>query len=559
MRSILNSILNSILILATVAAAVLQHGVDAAWAQAEQHLFVTTAEGQVYGLVQAGIASFKGIPYAAAPIGDLRWRPPQPAASRSEILLAGDYGPACLQPSMPAHVAAKWDPVGRQGHAPTQESTALPGDIGSLSDPISPGSALDAPKPETASEDCLTINIFRPFEVENRLPVMVWFHGGSFADGAGGDPLTDGSRLAQEGVVVVTFNYRLGPLGWLTHPLLSHETADFHANFGMMDQIAALRWVAENIAAFGGDADNVTLFGDTAGGTSVAMLMASDEAAGLFQKAIIQSGKLREPARSLAEAEAIGREFFRVLGVEEHLSVLREVSPEQLLAAETTLLDDRSVGFCPTLDGKMVKESIAAAFKAGHERHIPLIIGTNEDETVRFSEASRRSNIDSNIDSAHANEMMDRLKQLYPEAGSDQRKLAAKLFTDRNFVEPARLIARAHASRDAPTYRYGFAYRRQGTPRGNPTSGPEVEFVFGTLGTETAGLFSYKDRETSNVMRAYWENFARTGDPNGPGLPVWPRYSADEQILSISNDGISANRDPWTARLDRLEQQSESR
>jgi para-nitrobenzyl esterase len=517
----MRAVLISISMLAAVAAAVPRHGVDAARAQALQHLFVTTAQGQVYGPVQADIASFKGIPYAAPPIGDLRWRPPQPAASRSEILLAGDYGPPCLQPPMP-----------------------------------------DTPRLETASEDCLTINIFRPFEVESPLPVMVWFHGGAFADGAGGDPLADGSRLAQEGIVVVTFNYRLGPLGWLTHPLLSHETDDFDANLGMLDQIAALRWVAENIGAFGGDAGNVTLFGDTAGATSVAMLMVSEAAAGLFQKAIIQSGKLREPARSPAEAEAAASAFFRILfripGVEEY-SKLREVSAKQLLAAETTLLDDPLIGFSPTLDGKMVKDSIAVAFKAGHERHIPLIIGTNEDETAGFPELGRRSNIDLNIDLALPNETMDRLKQLYPEAGSDRRKLAAKLFTDRAFVEPSRLIARAHASREAPTYRYSFSSRQQRSPRGKATSGPEVEFVFGTLGTETAGPFTYKDRETSNVMRAYWENFARTGDPNGPGLPVWPRYSADEQMLMISSDGIFAHRDPWTARLDRLEQQSENR
>jgi hypothetical protein len=204
----MRSILISILILATVVAAGFLHGVDAAQAQAEQHLFVTTAEGQVYGVVQAGIASFKGIPYAAPPTADGRWRPPQPAAFRSEILLAGDYGPPCLQPPLP-----------------------------------------DAPGLKAASEDCLTINVFRPFEVENPLPVMVWFHGGSFADGAGGDPLSDGSRLAGEGVIVVTFNYRLGPLGWLADPLRSHEAADPDANLGMMDQIAALRWVAENIGA----------------------------------------------------------------------------------------------------------------------------------------------------------------------------------------------------------------------------------------------------------------------------------------------------------------------
>ena len=167
--------------------------------------------------------------------------------------------------------------------------------------------------------------------------------------------------------------------------------------------------------------------------------------------------------------------------------------------------------------------------------------------------------MDLKFDLASANETIDLLKDLYPEAGSDPREIAAKLFTDRNFVEPARFIARAHSARDALTYRYSFSYRPQGNPRGKPASGPEVEFVFGTLGTETAGPFTYKDRETSNVMRAYWANFAKTGDPNEPGLPAWPRYSADEQILSISNDGIFARRDPWTARLDRLERQSESR
>jgi para-nitrobenzyl esterase len=510
----MRAMLISIFILATVAASVPRHGVDAARAQALQHLFVITAQGQVYSPVQAGIAAFKGIPYAAPPIGDLRWRPPQPAASRSEIFLAGEYGPPCLQPPHP-----------------------------------------DAATFDAASEDCLTINIFRPFEVNDRLPVMVWFHGGSFADGAGGDPLTDGSSLAREGIVVVTFNYRLGPLGWLVPPLRSHEAADVDANLGMMDQIAALRWVAENIGAFGGDAGNVTLFGDTAGGSSVAMLMRCEAAAGLFQKAIIQSGKLREPARPLAETEAISSAFFRNLGVEQDSSGLGELSPAQLLAAETTLLDDPSVGFSPTLDGKMVKENIATAFKAGHERHIPLIIGSNQDETGRFPGVRRRST----IELALADEPIGVLQDLYPETGSDRRELAAKLFTDRNFVEPARLIARVHSSQGAATYRYSFSYRPQASPRDNPTSGPEVEFVFGTLGTQTAGLFAYKDRETSNVMRAYWTNFARTGDPNGPGLPAWPRYSADEQILTISNGGISASRDPWTARLDRLQQQSDSR
>jgi para-nitrobenzyl esterase len=513
MGSILCSILRCSLIMTTLAAVALQHGVEVARAEAEQHLFVTTAQGQVYGPVQAGIAAFRGIPYAAAPIGDLRWRPPQPAASWSDIFMADHYGPRCPQP--PRFAAAR-----RQ----------------------------------TTSEDCLTINVFRPFEIDDRLPVMVWFHGGSFADGAGGDPLSDGSALAREGVIVVTFNYRLGALGWL-NPAPPQEAAGIEANPGMLDQIAALRWVAENIGAFGGDAGNVTLFGDGAGGSSVAMLMACEAAAGLFQKAIIQSATLREPARPPSQAQALGGALLRILGVGEDASRLREVGADRLLAAATSMHDDRSAGFFPTLDGELVKESIAAAFTAGHEQPIPLIIGSNEDETVRLADADRKSS----LDLALANETSDLLQQLYPEASGDQRLIAAKLFTDRSFVEPARFIARAHATRQARTFRYSFSYRPPASPPRGPASGPEVEFVFGTLGAETTGLFTSKDRETSRVMRAYWANFARTGDPNGPGLPAWPRYSADDEVLIIANRGILATRDPWTARLDRLQQQSERR
>ena len=234
------------IVLLALAATLGQSGYDAAVAQGEQFLFVTTLEGQAFGVVQAGVASFKGLPYASPPIGSLRWRAPQPPPARPEILTADQYGPACLQPPIPGE-----------------------------------------PERDRVSEDCLTVNVFRPFEVNTPLPVMVWIHGGSFVTGAGGDPLYDGSRLAQEGVIVVTFNYRLGPLGWFAHPALAQDGSDGAiANYGMMDQIAALRWVRDNIGAFGGDPNNVTLFG----GSSVAMLMLCGGSSGLFQKAIIQSG-----------------------------------------------------------------------------------------------------------------------------------------------------------------------------------------------------------------------------------------------------------------------------
>ncbi len=213
-------------------------------AQVEQFPFVLTQQEQVLGVVQAGVASFKGLPYAAAPVGALRWRPPQPPPESSTIRTAYDYGPACPQPTM---------------------------------------------REPRASEDCLTLNVFKPYEGENGMPVMVWIHGGSFIAGTASDPLFDGAKLAQAGVVVVTLNYRLGAFGWLAHPALGQDAADGEiANDGMMDQIAALRWVHDNIAVFGGDPNNVTLFGTSSGAASIALLMLCEQSRDLFQKAILE-------------------------------------------------------------------------------------------------------------------------------------------------------------------------------------------------------------------------------------------------------------------------------
>ena len=478
-------------------------------AQVGQFPFVLTREEQVLGVVEAGVASFKGIPYASAPVGSLRWRAPQPPPESPAIRSAHEYGPACLQPSMPG-----------------------------------PGSYR-------MSEDCLTLNVFRPFETEDPLPVMIWIHGGSFVAGTAGDPLFDGAKLAQAGVVVITLDYRLGAFGWLAHPALDEGSSNSRiANYGMMDQIAALRWVHENVRAFGGDPGNVTLFGSSSGAISVALLMLCEQSRDLFQKAILESLPGRERMRSMETAEAVGKQFLEAVGYERNRPDPRAIDSEVLLAAEKILLSRSGRSFAPTEDGMLVKEDIAAGFGAGRESRIPLIIGSNEEETVFGSEP------DFNQERGLAGASVDELRRFYPEAARNP-ELAARLYTDRVFTEPARFIARSHAATGSPTFRYRFSYVPEAQAQGSEGGrGRELQFIFGAEGVPGAGVFTHRDREVSNILRAYWTNFAKTGDPNGPGLPLWETSSNREKLLLISNVDISSSGDPWSERLDRLERRS---
>jgi para-nitrobenzyl esterase len=479
-------------------------------AQVGQFPFALTREEQVLGTVQAGVASFKGIPYASAPVGSLRWRPPRPAPESSAIRTAHEYGPACQQPSMPG--------------------------LGSY----------------RTSEDCLTLNVFRPFEIEDLLPVMVWIHGGSFVAGTAGDPLFDGSKLAQAGVIVVTLNYRLGAFGWLAHPALAEGSSNSRiTNYGMMDQIAALRWIHENITAFGGDPNNVTLFGTSSGATSVALLMLCEQSRDLFQKAILESVPGRERVRSIGMAESVGKQFSEAIEHDRNGLDPRATDPEVLMAAEKVLLSKSARSFGPTKDGILVNEDIASGFKAGRQSRIPLIIGTNENETTSGAEP------DINEELGLAGDTVDELRRLYPKASSNPSELAARLYTDRVFTEPARFFARSHAATGSPTFRYRFSYvpeaQRLDSDGGH---GRELQFVFGAEGVPGAGVFTHRDREVSNLLRAYWTNFAKTGDPNGSGLPLWETSSSRERLLLISNVGISSSDDPWSERLDWLERRS---
>lgn len=462
-----------------------------------QYPFALTREGQMLGAVEGEVASFKGLAYAAPPVGSLRWRPPQALPESSEMSTAYEYGAPCLQPSMPA-----------------------------------------------AREDCLTLNVFRPFGVDGPLPVMVFIHGGGFVAGTANDPLFNGARFAQAGLIVVTVNYRLGALGWLTHPALSDGGS---GNFGLMDQIAALHWVHDNIAAFGGDANNVTLFGNGAGATSIALLMLCAQSRDLFQKAILQSVPGRARLPSSEQAAAAGRQFVAALGQGVDL---RSVAPARLLVAEKRLLDKIPRSFAPAIDGNLVTEDIADGFAAGHESRIPLIIGSNDDETHFDSELEVKEALLSSGESINA------LRQLYPDA-TRPSEVAASFYTDKVFSEPVRLLARLHAATGAPTFRYRFAYVPEAR-RGDPDEGHgrELQFIFGVEGVPGAGIFSRRDREIANRLRAYWTNFARSGDPNGAELPHWDAAAEHDRLLLIENDRVASDDDPWVERLDRIARES---
>ncbi len=443
------------------------------------------------GAVEGEVASFKGLAYAAPPVGALRWRAPQPTTESSEMRTAYDYGAPCLQPSR-----------------------------------------------QDASEDCLTLNVFRPFGVDGPLPVMVFIHGGAFVSGTANDPLFDGARLAQAGLIVVTVNYRLGALGWLVHPALS----DSGGNYGLMDQIAALHWVHDNIAAFGGDPSNVTLLGSDAGATSVALLMLSAQSRDLFQKAILQSVPGRARLRSVQEAEAIGRQFAAALGRE---ADFRAAAPRRVQAAEQQLLEKSPRSFAPMMDGRLVTEDLAPGFAAGRQSRIPLIIGSTDDETGFDNEADLEEEL------ASSGIPGDELRKLYPDL-SRPSDLAGRFYTDKVFSEPARLLARLHVASGAPAFRYRFAYVPEAR-RANPEAGHgrELQFIFGAEGVPGAGILSRRDRTVASRMRAYWINFARSGDPNGPDLPRWDAAGGD-RLLLITNDRIASGDDPLAERLDRL-------
>ncbi len=473
--------------------------------------------GPISGTQEDGIRVFKGIPYAAPPVGELRWREPQPVEPWEEVRPCTDYGPACPQGEWPYQVQR---------------------DIFRITD---------------QDEDCLYLNVWTPAQSpDDRLPVMVWIHGGGFTVGSGSQVLYEGKYLARKGVVVVTINYRLGPLGFMAHPRLSEESPHgVSGNYGLLDQIQALKWVRRNIAAFGGDPDNVTVFGESAGGASVCALLASPLAEGLFHRAIAESGAflsmgLPAAARSetLDEGEELGKKISRELGCdreEDELAALRSRSPQELLEAfqkvGSGLLGRASIG--PVVDGYVLPEKPQEVFAAGKQHKVPLLIGNNADEGMLFLAgqsitAQQYENLVRLAYGTYAEEVLS----LFPiRAGEDAKAAYSRLFTAMGFAAPSRFAAERMAEAGMPVYVYLFTMRSgvPGTEHMGAYHGYELPFVFGTL----VRFLRPEDQALSEAMMNYWTRFAATGDPNGGAEPAWPRFSAQEDLYQELGEEVS--------------------
>lgn len=447
----------------------------------------TVETGRLAGASDTGVAVFRGIPYAAAPTGERRWRAPAAAEPWQGVRDATRFGNACAQP---ADRKEAWAQVG-----PT-------------------------------SEDCLFLNVWRPAK-PGRYPVMVFLHGGSFTYGSAGVPLYDGANLARRGVVVVTVNYRLGLLGFFAHPALTRDDpAGPHGNYGIMDQIAALRWVRRNAGAFDGDAHNVTLFGESAGAGSVQVLMGSPAAAGLFDKAVSQSGAGGSVLMPFAAAEALGKRLGDAAG-------LGDATAAQLRALPVALLLRRSF---PFIDGKVVMASPGTPFVRGREARVPLLIGANSDEASLASnnEATARLALGAGF---------DRFAAAYARVpGADAAASRIDLIEDALSVLPSASIAVLHAAAGAPAWNYYFtqvpASRRAGSK--GAQHGGELEYLFGN--PYDGAVWDDADRAVSQATGDYWVRFARTGDPNGGRAPAWPRVdgAATPRVLTIGTP-IHAN------------------
>ena len=509
-------------------AAMTSTGVAAAQAQ------VKTTAGLVKGAASddGRIRVFKGIPYAAPPIGESRWKEPRPVSPWEGVRDATQFGRQCVQ--------------GR-----------IFGDI---------------TFPQTHSEDCLTVNVWTPAKgAGDRLPVMVWIHGGGFQAGAGPEPRHEGEPLARKGVVLVTLNYRLGVFGFLSHPELTRESGrNASGNYGMLDQVAALRWVRDNIAAFGGDPGNVTIFGESAGSFAVSALMASPLAQGLFHKAIGESGAYFPPGRGtlalqpLAVSEQRGVKFASSIGADS-LSALRAKPAEEVLQAAMKT----QPWFAPNIDGYFLREEVAATFAAGKQAPVPLLAGWNADEI--------RSSVVLRAQKPTAQGFTEETRKRFGE-DADAILKAYGATTDAEAVEAAAALAsdmfighgtwkwlEVHSrTSDAPVYRYSFDRKIPVAPDtkvngvvatsrdiGARHAG-EIEYVFGALDSLAKVPWEPADRKLSDAMMTYWSNFARRADPNGGALPEWPRYDTTGRVLHL-DDTIRDAPDTRRARYEALD------
>jgi para-nitrobenzyl esterase len=406
------------------------------------------------------------------------------------------------------------------------------------------------------SEDCLTLNVWAPAEKTSpALPVMVWIHGGGFVEGGSSEPRQDGEHLARKGVIVVSMNYRLGIFGLFALPSLAAESPK-HAsgNYGLMDQAAALEWVRRNIAAFGGDPAKVTIFGESAGSISVSAQMASPLSKGLFAGAIGESGgALTGPGLtflSLSESEQRGQEFAQSAFKNSTVVFLRSVSAADLLKAASTASHSDGI-FWPNVDGDFLTESVPAIYAAGNQAHVPLLAGWNKDEgsgeVLDQPEKPTPESLRAMAISRFGAKAPDFVK-VYAASNDAGALRAAEDFSGDDFIAYAtwEWIEAQVKTGNAPVYRYRFDLGSPGDPFHPAAIGAfhsdDIEYVFGTLDSRQGAQWRPEDRKLSELMQTYWTNFAKTGDPNGAGLPAWPTYNSAGKWQVMHLDAISAAR-----------------
>ena len=495
---------------------------------------VKTTSGSVQGTTTANGQTrvFKGVPFAAPPVGELRWQAPRPAPAWQGVRDATAFAPRCMQGQIFADIVFK-----------------------------------------ELSEDCLTLNIWTPAKAAgDRLPVMVWIHGGGFQAGAGAEPRHDGEAIAKKSVVLVTINYRLGVFGFFAHPELTRESGrNASGNYGMLDQVAALRWVQENIAAFGGDPGNVTIFGESAGSFSVSALMASPLARGLFHKAIGESGAYMAadssalPLKPLADAEQQGVRFAAALGADS-LAALRAKSADELLKVALKI----QPWFSPGIDNYFLVEDVGATYAAGRQARVPLLAGWNADEVrggVVLAKDKPTAAIFEQTTRKRYGAQADRILTAYPASNDAEALESAAALASDTFIGYGtwKWIEVHQQTGGSPVYRYSFD-RKIPVPPGNTMNGVpatsrdigarhagEIEYVFGALDLSLPKVpWEPSDRTLSDAITTYWTNFARTGDPNGAGLPAWPKYADGGRVLHL-DEKIRALPDAHRARYEALD------
>jgi para-nitrobenzyl esterase len=473
--------------------------------------------GKVRGTAVNEVIAFKGIPFAQPPVGALRWRAPQPIEAWEGVLDASAFSSDCAQLPL-----------------------------------------------EGTSEDCLYINVWRPAAADEPLPVMVWTYGGALVRGAAS--LYPGQFLAQQGIIVVSFNYRLGRFGFFAHPALAREAPDEpRGNYGYLDQIAALQWVRHNIAAFGGDPQNVTLAGESAGGGSVLVQITSPLARGLFQRAIVQSAGIPTarasalPLRELAVAESMAVEYAHAAGIEGDTAatlVALRALPIATLAEGTEVgaVIASAFGGPPILglagsilDGRLLVEAPEATLRRG-QNLVPVITGAN-DSDLAGSPAQTKEELFTQLGlfAAQARTLYD------PKGDASLPDLIQSVVRDRDMLEPSRHLAELTAQSGQPAYYYRFSYVAQSQREQQPGAlhGSEIQYAFDAVEATLKGAATAADVALARTMSGYWSAFVRTGDPNGSARPEWPRYDpATQKVFNFTNPGVMAGDDPRREALD---------